>query len=279
VHRASVLALGGALIVWLLLAHASAAPSREQSAQIASLKTAIDQAARLFKQQKFRESAEQLARCQEFLAKAARGGDAEMITALQPAHDRLTKAHRLFVAQGIPLPPLPSLQAMSAAESEQAVTAVAPRSPAAASEPVSFSRQVAPILVARCGGCHVRRNMGEFSMANFAALMQGGENGAVITAGEPEASILIELVQAGEMPPPRPRPRPVPKPDLQVLRDWIAQGAKFDGSNEDGSLLEMVPEEVARASAGPGGPGGFGGGPGGRRPGAGNNTRPRRNGR
>jgi hypothetical protein len=209
--------------------------------------------------------------CQTLLAEASAGADAQMLAALKPAHDRLRKAHTLFTAKGISLPSLAELSPVSsgAAEgpSDASNDATAATADSGATGEISFAKQVAPILVARCGRCHVGRNMGEFSMATYASLMQGSENGPMIEAGKPEESLLIEL------PPPRPRPRPVPKNEVQVLRDWVAQGAKFDGASEEQPVLELVPPEIARAAAGRGGPGGRRGGP---RPGPPGASRPAR---
>jgi hypothetical protein len=173
------------------------------------------------------------------LARAAEPGDAELIAALAPAHARLQKAHTLFAAKGVALPPLPPLggDAPDEAAAEES---------GGSSGAISFTKQVAPILVARCGMCHMRRSMGEFSMATFAALSRGGENGPVIEAGQPEESLLVELVESGEMPPPRPRPRPVPPREVELIKDWVAQGAKFDGAGEDAPLLEMAPQRRTR---------------------------------
>jgi hypothetical protein len=248
-----------ALGMTLVLSVARAEITREQRAQVAALKTAIDQAARLFKQEKFSESAVEVAKCQAMLAAAAVDANAEMLAALKPAAARLKKAGGLFAAKGIPLPELPQLSAAAGATAQSPPVAAPPQESAAPTSrtegEVSFAKDVAPILVTRCGGCHVGRNMGQFSMATFASLMQGSENGAMIEAGNPDESVLVMLVEAGDMPPPRPRPRPVPKNEVQVLREWVAQGAKFDGANDEQPVLEMVPPEIARAAAGRGGRG------------------------
>jgi hypothetical protein len=271
-HRFVALVSCTILTAALLVSVARGEISGDQQAQVAALKTAIDQAARLFKQEKFTESAAEVAKCQTLLARTAAGADAEMLTALEPAHARLRKAHTLFAVRGISLPALSAITAPSNPSAE-----VTPRTPDATPQPtgeISFTQNVAPILVARCGMCHVGRNMGQFSMATFASLMQGSENGQMIEAGLPDESTLVMLVETGDMPPPRPRPRPVPKDEVQVLKDWVAQGAKFDGADEEQPLLEIVPPEVARAARGRGGRGG-GGPPQGRRGQAGS-SRPAR---
>jgi mono/diheme cytochrome c family protein len=266
--RLAALLLGSAVVLAASVA-AMGELSEQQREYVARLKEEIDQAARLFKQEEFDKSKAQVERCQRILTVLARDADGEMRSSLQPAHDRLTKAHTLFAAKGIELAPLAAFPAAGGGGAARTDARAGTAPAQGTSTTVSFTKQVAPILVTRCGGCHVGRNMGEFSMATFAALMQGSEAGEVIAAGKPDESTLFELVQSGEMPPPRPRPRPVPKSEVQLIRDWIAQGAEYDGQREDERLLDVVPAEVARAASGPGSrgaPGGFGGGrgPGGR---------------
>lgn len=276
--RVFILLVIGLATSSMLLAVARGELSRQQQGQLAALKEAIDHAARLFKREKFTESAGEVAKCQNLLAAAAADAGPEMLAALKPAHARLQKAHTLFAAKRIPLPDLPDLRGASGAGTVVASSSQGASSPQGGE--ISFSKHVAPILVSRCGGCHVGRNMGEFSMATFASLMRGSENGVMIEAGKPDDSILVFLVDSGEMPPPRPRPRPVPKDEVQVLKDWVAQGAKFDGDDEEQPLLEMVPPEIARTvgrggRGGRRGPGGGGFGPG-RRRGPAGDSRPTR---
>lgn len=250
--------LYGSAVV-LAVASAMGELSDQQRNYLARLKEEIDQAARLFKQEEFDKSRLQVERCQTILARLAQAADNEMAAALAPAHSRLKKAHTLFAAKGIELSPLADLPLTGGGGATGTVTAVETPTAQGTGRAVSFTNQIAPILVTRCGGCHVGRNMGEFSMATFAALMQGSEAGAVIAAGSPEESVLLDLVQSGEMPPPRPRPQPVPKADVELIRQWIDQGAEYDGKREDERLLDIVPPEVARAAAGQGGRGGRGG--------------------
>ncbi len=105
---------------------------------------------------------------------------------------------------------------------------------------VSFSKQIAPILVGRCGRCHVEDSKGDFEMPTYAALMKGPESGPVIVAEKPDDSTLIQLVEDGEMPP---RDGPIPAKDIKLLKDWVAQGAKYDGKKRTATLTSLVPAE------------------------------------
>lgn len=118
------------------------------------------------------------------------------------------------------------------------VTAKTAQQDKGASDVVSFTKQVAPLLVRRCGRCHVRDSKGDFEMPTYAALMKGSENGLVIVAEKPDESTLIQLVEDGDMPP---KGGPIPAKDIKVLKDWVAQGAKFDGTSQTAMLTSFVP--------------------------------------
>src|SRR4029077_2084112 len=66
--------------------------------------------------------------------------------------------------------------------------------------PVSFYRQVRPILQRNCTGCHQPAKAGgKLVLTTFASTMAGGEHGAAFEAGKPDQSLLIEFI-SGEKP-------------------------------------------------------------------------------
>ena len=72
------------------------------------------------------------------------------------------------------------------------------------SEPVSFFRDVRPILQEHCQGCHQPAKLkGDLSLVSYADMMRGiaGED-PVVVAGDPGDSLLLEVVTAvdGERP-------------------------------------------------------------------------------
>src|SRR5438045_1497697 len=67
--------------------------------------------------------------------------------------------------------------------------------------PVDFGREVHPILVSRCMGCHSNeKGQAGLSVATRAALLKGGASGAAVVPGSSSASLLIQRV-TGEKPP------------------------------------------------------------------------------
>ena len=101
------------------------------------------------------------------------------------------------------------------------------------SQEVSAREIVVTILNVKCLLCHGRRRQeGGLDMLTRAGLLKGGASGPAIVPGKPDESLLIERIEAEDMPPEkdlaRVPVRPVTSAELQKLRAWIAAGAPFD---------------------------------------------------
>jgi hypothetical protein len=117
-----------------------------------------------------------------------------------------------------------------------------------AQDSISFTNDVAPVIVAKCGGCHVSNAKGNYGIGSYAALMKTGS----IAANNPEGSHFIEVIESGEMPKGK---LAVTDGELKTLTNWIAQGATFDGDSKDKPLVQSGADDV-RQTAGRGGVGG-----------------------
>jgi len=85
--------------------------------------------------------------------------------------------------------------------------------------------QVVSILEQNCLRCHNPNiSKGELALESLASALKGGEKGAAIVPGDAAASSLIDRVESGDMPEDG---DPLPKEQVQVLRDWIDQGATW----------------------------------------------------
>ena len=89
---------------------------------------------------------------------------------------------------------------------------------------------LAPILHVRCLICHGRRTQeAGLDLRTRASILKGGKSGPAMVPGKPEESLLLQRIQAEEMPPPKDFSRycvrPVTSPELEKLRRWIADGA------------------------------------------------------
>ena len=99
--------------------------------------------------------------------------------------------------------------------------------------PVSYYRQVRPILQAQCQGCHQpAKAKGGYVMTDFKKLLAGGESeGKAIVAGQPGKSALVKMItpEAGSAEAEMPKGKPaLPANEIELIRNWIAQGAKDD---------------------------------------------------
>ncbi len=86
-----------------------------------------------------------------------------------------------------------------------------------------FEKQVKPILLGRCLECHGSSKEGGLDLRLRTTALAGGDSGEVLVAGEPDESLLLELVTAGEMPP----NEPLSETEVAALRKWIADGAYY----------------------------------------------------
>ncbi|MEM0924818.1 MAG: c-type cytochrome domain-containing protein, partial [Planctomycetota bacterium] len=99
-------------------------------------------------------------------------------------------------------------------------------------ETVSFSAEVAPLLVESCSGCHLdaMQDRGGLQMDTFAELLSGGDSGAIITPGRGEASLLIKKLRGTATDGQR---MPLNRASLSdesiaLISKWIDEGAVLD---------------------------------------------------
>ena len=98
--------------------------------------------------------------------------------------------------------------------------------PAASPAPVLFTRDIQPILAARCLQCHGRgRDKGGFRVDTRESLLQGGDSGVAVKPGKSQDSLLIELVSGLDPDNVMPKKGTWLTPaEVGLLRAWIDQG-------------------------------------------------------
>ncbi len=110
-------------------------------------------------------------------------------------------------------------------------------------ETVSFSSDIAPLLVANCNGCHYEANnvRGGLRLNTFKDLLQGGDSGPIIEPGQSDDSLLVKklLGTEGQRMPAGGRP-PLSEAQITLVKTWIAEGATFDGDNQDSRLDAVI---------------------------------------
>lgn len=105
---------------------------------------------------------------------------------------------------------------------------------------IDYNKDIYPIFEKYCVGCHTEDDAsGGLVMESFDALMAGGEHGAVITAGVPDSSRLLQMASGNLEPVMPPDDMEGPNEDeLELIRNWIEQGASGPtGTSEPRRML------------------------------------------
>jgi hypothetical protein len=107
--------------------------------------------------------------------------------------------------------------------------------PPASRPPVDFYSQIQPLLFIHCVGCHgPEKEKSSFRVDRPERLKMGGDSGeAAVVPGSPEQSALLRRLLSKDpdekMPPEGPR---VPAEKIDLLRRWIAEGARWPERDE-----------------------------------------------
>jgi len=127
-----------------------------------------------------------------------------------------------LVTQASTNPPL-STDTAAPTDTTAATEPAAATQPAAPGATVSFAHDVLPIIESRCTNCHGgERTEKGLNLKTYTDMMQGSENGPVVTAGNAADSKLVELITNQKMPKRGPRLTP---PQVQLIAEWVNQGA------------------------------------------------------
>ena len=122
-------------------------------------------------------------------------------------------------------PTNPPLSTDTAAPTDTTVATepAAATQPAAQGATVSFVHDVLPIIESRCTNCHGgERTEKGLNLKTYAEMMQGSENGPVVTAGNAADSTLVELITNQKMPK---RGSKLTPPQVELIAEWVNQGA------------------------------------------------------
>ena len=116
--------------------------------------------------------------------------------------------------------------------------------------PALTEKDVVPIFQMRCAKCHgKRRREGDLDLRTIASRLKGGRSGPAIVPGSPQESLAFQRITAGEMPPPdmlfENQVRPPSSEEVEVLRRWIAGGAR-----EDAPRAAAPPAEISEHDRG-----------------------------
>lgn len=117
---------------------------------------------------------------------------------------------------------------------------------AQAEEKLTYEKEVRPVFKAYCFDCHGGGETleGNLDLRLKRFLVRGGDSGPAIKPGDAAASLLLERMKAGEMPPGE---KKTPPEQIATIERWIASGAAT--SREEPEQLppgiDITPEERA----------------------------------
>lgn len=122
--------------------------------------------------------------------------------------DRLSKSLRVVALAGI----------------LSAVALTPPRCPA--EDGVPLEGQIAALMAQKCVECHnAFDRKGGLDLTQRAQALAGGDSGKVLEVDDPDSSLLVALVESGDMPP-KERPE-LAQHERELFRKWVSSGAKW----------------------------------------------------
>jgi mono/diheme cytochrome c family protein len=189
------------------------------------IEQAIDRAGKAYSSKDFAESGRMVSAAQTAMEMLVANPTPDVVKLLQPQYERLKKAHGLLQLEGVDLEPLGGLQAVLGEDAGMPVDGG-----------TSFAKEVVPILVGKCGRCHVTGNRGDFAMRDYTELMRGTTAGRVVLPGNGEGSRIYQVIEEGDMPRGGGR---VTDDELALLKKWIDEGARVDPQFRSTSLVVL----------------------------------------
>jgi len=127
---------------------------------------------------------------------------------------------------------------LAAATAEAAPTPIPVAVPAGRKEPVSYAKEVADILAAKCVGCHsevLAEN--KLNLEGVAAMLKGGKRGPALVPGKADQSLLFQTAahQVDPAMPPKDKKdaKPLTPEELGLIKLWIDAGAKDDSDEAE----------------------------------------------
>jgi WD40 repeat protein len=118
-------------------------------------------------------------------------------------------------------------------------------------DPVSFRKDIAPILADKCLACHKEdKDQGGYRVDSYHALLQPGDSEETpISPGKPEAGLLFHRLITNDEDERMPqKDDPLPAAQINLFKRWIAEGAKFDGQEPQQTLASLLPKKPYAAA-------------------------------
>jgi len=174
-----------ALLCFTVLAagkFSSAAPTKAQKDELRGIWNTLVEAGKLYKAGKSDDAARLVREAQAAYDKFDAPADEQTQALLDRIYRSLQGAHGAMQLDGVRLPAL-KRRVLEAKPEPKPNTPEPEPEPDPEDDAISFSKHIAPMLLQKCGRCHVNDAKGGFSEATFAALAKGSDAGRVIFPG------------------------------------------------------------------------------------------------
>lgn len=111
-----------------------------------------------------------------------------------------------------------------------------------------YAKQIDPIFDANCVSCHGEsKSKGGLRLDSYERLMRGGKDGAVIAAGKPDKSLLLERITLPpgdkHFMPAEGRP-PLKREEIAWIKAWVLQGASPSATTLTGVSIREGPHDA-----------------------------------
>lgn len=113
-----------------------------------------------------------------------------------------------------------------------------------AAAPVSFKKDIAPILQNNCLACHgAKKAEGGYRVDSFQRAMAEGESGTTgFTAKDLDGSESLRRMMSDDEAERMPlESDPLSKEQIELVKRWVQEGAKFDSPDPKASLASIIP--------------------------------------
>jgi hypothetical protein len=199
------------LLALLVMGIAVAAVTPDQKKQLRDIDSDLDKVSGLINRKKYDEAESELKALEQRLEKLIKEGKVpETDPAVRPVRLQLDKEKAKFAK-------------------------------ASGKGTVSFVKDVAPIFVDKCVGCHTDGDAkGGLRLDTYAAMEKGGGRGVPAIPGNAQASLLVQKLVTPNAQQRMPKGgEALKEKEIQAIVTWVTEGAKFDGPDKNAELASL----------------------------------------